>query len=77
MAGIYSSVQKGVSYLNPLTVFVPCDNHSLHLFGVRAVNSSVNDFFWDTTMPIYLLLFCPQMECSLHLKQYCYVEKNV
>lgn len=47
MAGIHTGVQKRILELNPLAIFVPCDNHSLNLVGVHAahVNPQAITFF--------------------------------
>ena len=34
-ASIHSRIQKIILVLNPLTMFVPCDNHSLNLVRVQ------------------------------------------
>jgi hypothetical protein len=41
MAGVHSGVQKRILDLNPLAVFVPCNNHSLNLVGVHAAHVNV------------------------------------
>jgi hypothetical protein len=41
MAGVHSGVQKRILDLNPLAVFVPCNNHSLSLVGVHAAHVNV------------------------------------
>jgi hypothetical protein len=37
----HSGVKKRILDLNPLAVFVPCNNHSLNLVGVHAAHANV------------------------------------
>jgi hypothetical protein len=41
MAGVHSGVRKRILDLNPLAVFVPCNNHPLNLVGVHAAHVNV------------------------------------
>jgi hypothetical protein len=41
MAGVHSGVQKLTSDLNPLALFIPCNNHSLSLVRVQAARVRV------------------------------------
>jgi hypothetical protein len=41
MNRVHSGVQKQILDLNPLAVFIPCNNHSLSLVGVHAAHVDV------------------------------------
>jgi hypothetical protein len=73
MAGVHSDVQKRISDLNPLAVFVPCNNHSVNLVGVHAAHVNVQElaFFWYCGTYVWLLfMFKSPAECSERLCQY-------
>ena len=66
VADIHSGVQKGMLDLNPLAVFVPCDNHSLNLVGVHTahVNVLAVSLLGTVERLFFFFLFHSYMECS-------------
>jgi hypothetical protein len=63
MAGVYSDVRNRILDLNPLAIFVPCDNHSLSLVGVHAAHVNVQALTFFVT--VKRLFGC--FSCSTHL----------
>jgi hypothetical protein len=59
MGGVHSGVQKRILDLNPLAVFVPCNNHSLHLVGVHAAHVDVQALtLFDTVERLFGYFSC-------------------
>jgi hypothetical protein len=60
MADTNSGVQKRILDLNPLAVFVPCNNHSPSLVGVHAayVNVQALTFFFGTVERLFGYFSC-------------------
>jgi hypothetical protein len=59
MAGVHSGVQKRILDLNPLSIFVPCNNHSLSLVGVHAAHVNVQALtLFDTLERLFGYFSC-------------------
>jgi hypothetical protein len=59
MAGVRSGVRKRILDLNPLAVFVPCNNHPLSLAGVHAAHVNVQALtLFDTVERLFGFFSC-------------------
>ena len=79
VAGIHSGVQKRILDFNPLSLFVPCDNHSLNLVGVHAAHENVQAVtFFGTVERLFTFFSCSTHKWSVFkdfvnitLKRHC------
>jgi hypothetical protein len=61
IAGVHSGVQKRILDLNPLAVFVPCNNHSFSLVGVHAAAVNVQELTFFGTVELLFGYFHVQL----------------